>query len=46
MTKIVSIAFESKVKLGITLTRNTKKTILYSFESKVKLGITLTARNK
>ena len=34
--------FESKVKLGITLTTEFKKVVPELFESKVKLGITLT----
>ncbi len=34
--------FESKVKLGITLTDFARKFADMAFESKVKLGITLT----
>ena len=35
--------FESKVKLGITLTKYEKIRLSNKFESKVKLGITLTS---
>ena len=38
--------FESKVKLGITLTRLAYLLSNVQFESKVKLGITLTHRKR
>ena len=38
------LGFESKVKLGITLTYLDRILCLRPFESKVKLGITLTKR--
>ena len=39
---MISATFESKVKLGITLTNDHIAVFRIMFESKVKLGITLT----
>ena len=38
--------FESKVKLGITLTDGSPRIWISLFESKVKLGITLTTQKR
>ena len=42
----VFVEFESKVKLGITLTEFLFQYFYPLFESKVKLGITLTHQNQ